>query len=465
MTPSKDDASDVDGSAGLDDLIRAVARSPARPPAPELFPGGRWGATGRYVIERRLGAGGMGTVYQAKDELLAKTVALKVLNRRFNPDEESDRSRLLAEARIAARVEHERVARVYDVGEHEGAMFLVLEFVEGPTLRHWMRQCRVVRPNGERISYGVRHFREIIISLAEGLSVLHEQAVVHRDLKPEDVVLARGLKVKLLDFGLARQVFDMEGCDNRSRAPDGKSSAAWSGTLGYIAPERFEGAALRPTSDVFSLGVIIYEFLTGWLPFGGDRPMTFLEATRRPPDFSVGSWHRFSSLKDLTVRMLSRNPEERFANGTEALRALRYELDLSQFQSNIVDEGTKLEGVILWVDDEPEKDAREIATLESIGLSVMTLRSTKEALAAISRIESESRVAVISDGARAEGPREGYVLLDAMRSRGDSTPFFIYSSSAVEEDRRETLEHGGQGCTSDDQELFAMVIAEFRRRH
>jgi CheY-like chemotaxis protein len=125
-----------------------------------------------------------------------------------------------------------------------------------------------------------------------------------------------------------------------------------------------------------------------------------------------------------------------------------------------------LEGIILWVDDQWEEDAAEIVTFESIGLPVMAVRSTKEALVIISRIEKGDRVcaAVISDIARVEGPREGYVLLDAIRTRGHSIPFFIYSSSADEEDRREVLEHGGQGCTSDDQELFGMVIAEFRRR-
>jgi serine/threonine protein kinase len=464
MTDSKDDASDRDDSTSLGDILREVARSPARWPVPEPVPGEHWGTDGRYVIERRVGAGAMGTVYQATDELLAKVVALKVLNRPFDLDEEDSRTLLLTEARIAARVEHEHVARIYDVGEHEGTFFLVLEFVEGTTLRSWMKGCRVITPMGQTFYVGARHVQQIVIEMAQGLSVLHEHGVIHRDLKPENVMVGNGLSIKLLDFGLARRMIDRNVCEEvASEVARPKRLPAWSGTLGYIAPERFEGAALRPCSDVFSLGVIIYELLTGSQPFGGDRPLTFLEATRTLPDLSVGAWPRFPKLKGVTARMLARDPEGRFADGTEALRALRYELGPREITTSWADARTRLQGMVLWVDDEPEKNAAEITTLGSVGLYVMTLRATEDALVFLSRVAAEP-VLVISDIARAEGPREGYVLLDAMRRRSDSTPFFIYSSSAVEEDKRETLERGGQGCTSDDQELYQMVIAELRRR-
>jgi serine/threonine protein kinase len=326
-----------------------------------------------------------------------------------------------------------------------------------------------VTAEGHTIYLGERHFHGIIVGIAQGLSVLHERGVVHRDLKPENVMLGNGLRIKLLDFGLARELIgSCEGKRVSSEGSDANRLPAWSGTLGYIAPERLEGTPLRASSDVFSFGVILYEFVTGSRPFAGDQPLAFLEATRTPPDFTVDRWTRFSSLKGVTARMLSREPEVRFANGTEALRALRHALGYRQIASTSATARATLKGVILWVDDEPEKNATAIVTFESIGLHVMASKSTKEALDFLRR-HAEHRqngdiVVVISDIARADGPREGYVLLDALRSRSDSTPFFIYSSSAVEEDKRETLQRGGQGCTNNDHDLFEMVVAEIRGR-
>ncbi len=123
----------------LDEILRAVAHAPPRRPPPEpARPGERWGAEGRYLIDRRLGRGGMGTVYSATDTLLHREVALKVLDAGSGDGEAVQRARLLREARIAARIEHERVARIYDVGEHEGALFVAMELVRGVTLRSWM---------------------------------------------------------------------------------------------------------------------------------------------------------------------------------------------------------------------------------------------------------------------------------------------------------------------------------------
>src|ERR1700733_6845798 len=174
----------------LEDVVRLVARSPSRSPGSEPLPGMRWGASGRYVIQKRVGAGGMGTVYEATDELLGRGVALKVLHRSSDEDEEVNRARILREARLAARVEHDRIARVYDVGEHEGVLFVAMEFVRGTSLRASMSEGDLF------------YTLKLATQIAEGLAELHANDVIHRDLKPENVMLSKQGGVKLVDFGL-----------------------------------------------------------------------------------------------------------------------------------------------------------------------------------------------------------------------------------------------------------------------
>src|SRR5580658_4982125 len=165
----------------LEDVVRLVARSPSRSHRSEPLPGMRWGASGRYVIQKRVGAGGMGTVYEAADELLGRVVALKVMHRSSGDDEEVTRARILREARLAARVEHDRIARVYDVGEHEGVLFLAMEFVRGRSLRTAMSERGL----------GMVYALNLATQIAEGLAELHANDVIHRDLKPENVMLSK----------------------------------------------------------------------------------------------------------------------------------------------------------------------------------------------------------------------------------------------------------------------------------
>src|ERR1700733_152149 len=169
-----------------DEFVRAVAHAPARRPPPDVPLGSRWGAGDRYVLERRLGRGGMGIVYVASDTLLSRLVALKVLD--ADIANEIGAHALLREARMAAKIEHERVARVYDIGEHESSLFVAMEFVRGQTLRTWM--------TGRRVE--VMEATSIAVQIAEGLAALHENGVIHRDLKPENVMLSEAGGVKLL---------------------------------------------------------------------------------------------------------------------------------------------------------------------------------------------------------------------------------------------------------------------------
>src|SRR5690606_23730991 len=212
---------------------------------------------GRFEVSARLGAGGMGVVYRARDETLGREVALKVVSP-WLVNDETARARLYREARAAARVKHPHVATVYDVGEEGGVTFLALELVEGLNLRDRLRRGGLPLQEARTIARGI----------AAALAAAHGAGVVHRDLKPDNVVLTHA-GVKVLDFGLARSLDDERSQQRVTR--EGEVL----GTVGYLSPEQALGKPLDARSDVFSFGVLLYEVLTGRLPFEG---ATFGEA-------------------------------------------------------------------------------------------------------------------------------------------------------------------------------------------
>jgi formylglycine-generating enzyme required for sulfatase activity len=310
--------SDSDAAA----MLRDIAYAPPRRLPSTVAPGMRWGESDRYIIERRLGHGGMGTVYAATDSVLGRLVALKVLDAPAAGQDTDHHARLLREAQLAARVEHERIARVYDVGTHDGFAFVAMEHVQGGTLRQWMTGHAVSLPE----------IVGIAIQIAEGLAELHAQGVVHRDLKPENVMLTRQGGVKLLDFGLARysvRHLEETGVSGHAVALNGTSIAAASGTPGYMAPEQYEGLPIDARVDVFALGVILYELITGARLFpGATMTSTMRETLAWTPLLRGGAWDRIPTrLRDHVTRMLARAPEDRFADGAGVLAAL-HELEL-----------------------------------------------------------------------------------------------------------------------------------------
>jgi serine/threonine-protein kinase len=291
----------------IDEVLRGVAHAPPRQPPVEPSSGSRWGDQGRFVIERRIGKGGMGMVYLATDSLLGRQVALKVLDAGEQPESEARRKRLLREARVVAGVEHERIARVYDVGEHDDTTFVAMEYVRGVDLRAWMQHAR-----------DPQQIFDVVVQIAEGLAVLHRAGVVHRDLKPENVMLPETGGVKLLDFGLAGQL------EQRSTQAGSATAlatvSAFQGTPGYIAPEQYGGGRADSRADVFALGVIIFELVVGERPFGAGREA--LRAT--PPRCDGDVWARHHrGLGTVTARMLAIDRDARFVDGAEVWEALK----------------------------------------------------------------------------------------------------------------------------------------------
>ncbi len=298
------------------DFLREIAEAEPRPLPPSVRVGQRWGATERYTIERRLGGGGMGSVYLALDAILGRLVALKVIDTGDVADEYARRARLLREARVAASVEHERVARIYDVGEHDGSLFVAMEFVRGPTLRTWTRERQ---PTFAEVA-------AIGAQIADGLSVLHSLGIVHRDLKPENVMVS-SVGAKLVDFGLARALVLPERADPGApgqAAPEGVSYGPLAGTPGYMAPEHCRGDEVDARADVYALGVILYELVEGHRPFSGRSPIEVMRKTiEGEPSFSAERWSEAAVLRQVVERALARDPAARWPSAAAMVERLR----------------------------------------------------------------------------------------------------------------------------------------------
>ena len=225
-----------------------------------------------FEIEEQLGKGGMGVVYRARDTRLGRSVALKVLPPELT-GEEDRKARFKQEAKAAAAVSHPAIAQIYDVGEGPEGFFIAMELVEGKTVKSLI-QARELDLLGAI---------EIAIQVAGGLQKAHEAGIVHRDIKPENVIVTPDGHAKILDFGLAK-LFESP---KEAGAPDGishmetlaKTQAGFVlGTLRYMSPEQARGQAVDSRSDIFSLGIVIYEMVTGQLPFSGSNPLDTLHA-------------------------------------------------------------------------------------------------------------------------------------------------------------------------------------------
>ncbi len=233
-----------------------------------LSPGTRLGP---YEIEAELGRGGMGEVYRARDTRLGRQVAIKILPAAFAADAESIR-RFEKEARAVASLSHPNVVTLLDVGEQEGVRYAVTELVDGETLR--ARLARGPLPP--------REVSEIAAQVAQGLAAAHEKGVVHRDIKPENIVLTRSGFARILDFGLAKRGGSAIGAETREDEPTRSElltePGVVAGTVGYMSPEQVRGESVDGRSDIFALGVVLWEMLTGRRPFSGDSQVETLNA-------------------------------------------------------------------------------------------------------------------------------------------------------------------------------------------
>ena len=271
---------------------------------------------GQYEIRSPLGAGGMGEVYRARDTRLDREVAIKVLPEFVSSD--PDRLwRFEQEARAAAALNHPNILAVYQMGTYEGMPYLVSELLEGETLRESLSRGPVVLRKA--IDYGVQ--------IAHGLAAAHEKGIVHRDLKPENLFVTRDGRVKILDFGLAKltqvKAASLEGATVTVQERTDPGHVL--GTIGYMSPEQVRGQAADHRADIFALGNVLYEMLTGKRAFHGPTPADTMSAilNQEPPSISQLAPGTPLSLQRVVHRCLEKNPEQRFQSASDLAFALQ----------------------------------------------------------------------------------------------------------------------------------------------
>ncbi len=271
---------------------------------------------GRYEIRSKIGEGGMGEVYLARDTQLGRDVAVKVLPSTYSDDPER-LHRFEQEACAASALNHPNILSIYDVGTHDGSPYVVSELLQGQTLRQ--RISGTALPQRKVIDYALQ--------VAHGLAAAHEKGIVHRDLKPDNLFITNEWRVKILDFGLAKLTgagdaeLSQTGIPTRRVDTDpGKVM----GTVGYMSPEQVKGRAVDHRSDIFSFGAILYEMLSGRRAFHGESAAETMSAILKedPPDLSETNQRISPALERLVNHCLEKNPEARFHSASDLAFAL-----------------------------------------------------------------------------------------------------------------------------------------------
>src|SRR5262245_15127716 len=265
---------------------------------------------GGYRVEELIGRGGMGEVYRAHDRRLDRNVALKILAPRY-ADDDGFRERLLRESRLAASLDHPNVVPVYDAGEADAGFYLAMRYVEGADLRPLLRRGGPLAP---------ARALAIVSQVADALDAAHAKGLVHRDVKPSNVLIDERGHCYLADFGLTQSASD------RGQATDGSLL----GTLDYVAPEQIRGDEVAGSGDVYALGCMLFECLTGEPPFRRPSEVATLYAHLEddPPSASARHSALPASIDGVFARALAKDPDERHSTCAELVTDARAALGL-----------------------------------------------------------------------------------------------------------------------------------------
>src|SRR5687768_15952460 len=258
---------------------------------------------GRYRIIRRIGSGGMADVYEAEDTQLGRRIALKLLYRRFAEDAEFV-ERFRREASSAAGLNHPNVVQVFDRGQWDGTYYIAMELLEGRNLKQIVREYGALEP-----SLAV----DIVLQILKAARFAHRRGVVHRDIKPHNVIVDDEGRAKVTDFGIAR-----------AGASDMTETGSIMGTAQYLSPEQAQGQPVDARSDLYSIGIVLYELLTGTLPFDADSPVTIAlkQVSETPVRLRELNPAVPPALDAVVMRALRKEPAERFQDADAFLAAL-----------------------------------------------------------------------------------------------------------------------------------------------
>jgi serine/threonine-protein kinase len=307
--------------------------SPAIAQIPGALPGGTkqleaGTSLGHYEIIKQIGAGGMGEVYLAKDKKLDRQVAIKILNERFSRDE-SNLRRFVSEARAASALNHPNILTIYEIGESDDVHYIVSEFIKGNTVRETLKE------NTLELSAVL----DISIQIANALCAAHEARLVHRDIKPENIMIRPDGFVKVLDFGLAKLVGQENksilGLEHSTALQNHTAKGVIMGTVNYMSPEQAKGEKVDQRTDIFSLGVVIYEMIAGRTPFGGDSVSETLAnlINSEPKPLARFSTNVPDELQRIISKMLRKSADVRYQTMKDALvdlKDLREHLSLEE---------------------------------------------------------------------------------------------------------------------------------------
>jgi eukaryotic-like serine/threonine-protein kinase len=291
---------------------------------------------GNYEIVEKLGEGGMGEVWRARDTRLSRFVALKVLPAEVAGDM-NRRQRFEAEARAVGALNHPNIVAVYDVGQDDGRAYMVSELVDGESLRALIGRGPV----------GARALLDIAAQIADGLAAAHSVGIVHRDLKPENIMVTREGRVKILDFGLAKQTAKPASDDTATTALSEPGMVL--GTVGYMSPEQVRSEPVDQRSDIFSFGCILYELATDRRAFQGQSPVEVMSAILKdePPELAASSSPAPPGLESIIRRCLEKRREQRFQSASDLAFALRSSSNPSASQPAQI--GPKIPGRPKWL--------------------------------------------------------------------------------------------------------------------
>jgi serine/threonine protein kinase/tetratricopeptide (TPR) repeat protein len=277
------------------------------------------GALAKYRIIEKLGSGGMGEVYKAEDLVLLRTVAIKVMSR-AGENTPTGPIRFLREARAASAINHPNIVTIYEIGETDTHSYIVMEYIEGRSLRSLM-SANELKPG---------NVLDISKQICDALSEAHLRGIIHRDIKPENILLTGRGHVKLVDFGLAKSVPMQRAIGGTTAAESLTESGTVMGTLSYMSPEQLRGEALDVRTDIFSFGIVLHEMIAGRLPFAGSNSLEVAASILKDPAFEIGTVPPGlpRNITGVVSRALAKHRDDRYASFEEikqTIESLRHE--------------------------------------------------------------------------------------------------------------------------------------------